>query len=159
MKRSPFKVHHRPPRESTQSSYSPRPRAPAVAIADGKARMVVPVPKSAPVVHEGYRRLVSLLPCINCGAIGRSQAAHGPTLGKGIKADDRTCVPLCADITARWGCHTLVDRYMLFTRAERAQRMAEWGRQTRAQIVAAGHWPAAVPLPDIEINPFNCEIA
>ena len=89
-------------------------------------------PKAAPVRDKSYLRFVASLPCINCGIEGRSQAAHGPTLGRGIKADDRTAVPLCADGPGSLGCHSQVDLYRAFQRAERAEKFKEWAEQTRA---------------------------
>lgn len=93
--------------------------------------MALMFPKSAPVRDASYRRWVSTLPCINCGAVGRSQAAHGPSLGRSIKADDRTCVPLCADGPGFVGCHTLADQYRLFGRHERAEKFAIWAKKTK----------------------------
>ena len=115
----------------------------------GKARMVVPVHKDSPVEHEGYRRLVAARPCIACGITGISQAAHGPTLGKSIKADDRSCVPLCADQPGRKGCHGLVDRYVMFNRDQRTEVMASWARRTQEAIVSEGLWPDELERPDV----------
>ena len=132
-RRTPLRAKAHPPRlVKTIEGYTPRPRAVAVAVADTRARMVVPVPKAAPQRDESYRRWVASLPCINCGQVGRSQAAHGPTLGRGIKADDRTCVPLCADSPGWQGCHTRVDQYREYPRAERAAKFARWQAQVRA---------------------------
>jgi hypothetical protein len=145
MKRTAFKRKPLPLRPCKTIDYAPRPRAAAVAVADTRARMVVPVDKVRPVTHEPYRRLVAALPCIHCGAVGRSQAAHGPALGRGKKADDRTCVPLCADQPGAIGCHTKADQYQLFNRWERARQFAEWGAMTRALIVSRGLWPKTLP--------------
>jgi hypothetical protein len=89
-------------------------------------------PKSSPVRDKSYRRWVGGLPCIRCGLDGHTQAAHGPSLGRGIKADDRTCVPLCADSPGRRGCHSLIDLYAVARREERAEMFAKWAEQTRA---------------------------
>ena len=94
--------------------------------------MVMSVPKSEPMRDEDYLRWVASLPCICCGIEGRSQAAHGPTLGRGIKADDLTAIPLCADSPAAQGCHTRVDQYQMFSREERAERMAAWAAEIQA---------------------------
>lgn len=112
--------------------YTIKPRAPALARSDGKARLVVPIPKLEPVRDEDYRRWVATLPCIRCGLEGYSQAAHGPSLGRGLKACDRSCVPLCADAGARQGCHSKVDQYIAYSRAERRERMAAWAREIQA---------------------------
>lgn len=150
MKRSGFKST--PPRPvKTLETYTPKPRA--VAVADTRARMVVPVPKADPIEHEGYRRLVAALPCIACGKWGRSQAAHGPALGKSIKCDDRTCVPLCAEELGDLGCHAKVDRYLMFGRRQRTEQLNEWGCETRAGIRADGNWPADLePWPEDEVH-------
>ena len=91
-------------------------------------------PKTRPVRDEAYRRLVAALPCVSCGAHGRSQAAHGPSLGRGIKASDMECFPLCADGPGRVGCHSRFDQYRLADRAERPSLAQRWAEQTRLQI-------------------------
>lgn len=52
--------------------------------------------------------LIRSLPCCQCGASPRSQAAHSNFgihgKGKGIKADDRYTIPLCHS------CHADLDR-------------------------------------------------
>ena len=82
-----------PYRPATQSTYTPRPRAKAVAQVDTRDKLVMQVPKADVVRDEGYRRLVATLKCINCGVVGRTQCAHAnsPASGKGLslKADDR----------------------------------------------------------------------
>ncbi len=50
---------------------------------------------------------IRTLPCCACGHGPRSQAAHtGVGSGMARKADDRTCVPLCAE------CHLAYDNGM-----------------------------------------------
>lgn len=140
MKRSGFKPKH-PMKEATQSTYTPRPRAPALRVHDGKARMVVPLPKSAPVRSEAYRRLVAAMPCMSCQRHGPSQCAHADE-GKGmsIKSDDRTCFPACVE------CHILIGASGMFSRDERRKIERLYGARTRAAILEAGDWPASVPL-------------
>lgn len=52
--------------------------------------------------------LIRSLPCCQCGASPRSQAAHSNFgihgKGKGIKADDRYTIPLCHS------CHSSLDQ-------------------------------------------------
>ena len=52
--------------------------------------------------------LIRSLPCCQCGASPRSQAAHSNFgqhgKGKGIKADDRYTIPLCHE------CHANLDQ-------------------------------------------------
>lgn len=64
---------------------------------------------------------IRLLPCCNCGAGARSQAAHSNFSehgkGRGIKADDAYAIPLCHN------CHGKLDQYnMGMTR----QQSLEW---------------------------------
>lgn len=51
---------------------------------------------------------IRLLPCVECGASPRSQAAHSNFgihgKGKGVKADDRYTIPLCVT------CHQNLDQ-------------------------------------------------
>ncbi len=140
MKRAGFKAKGWAPRPVKTIEYEPRPREVARSVTP--SGLALQLPKDSPVRHEGYRRLVASMPCIGCGLEGSSQAAHGPSLGRGIKADDRTCVPLCADSATKAGCHTKADKYISFGRSERADRFALWGRETRQKILRDGLWPA-----------------
>ena len=135
MKRTGFARKTPPPRPAKQIEYEPRPRATACARGDGRARMVVPVPKAAPVECEAYRRMVAARPCINCGLEKRSQAAH-PNTGKakGAKADDMLCFPLCADRPGVNGCHAQFDQHQLFEKAERAAVESDWTARTQAEL-------------------------
>ena len=100
-------------------------------------------PKLNPVRSEPYRRLVAMLPCINCGILGFSQAAHGPTAGLGIKSDDLGAFPLCIQHGADGiGCHVRYDRYMLGDIDWRREKAREWGAKTRADVLAMKSCPA-----------------
>ena len=150
MKRSPLKVQRPPgsraPRAPKQigAEYTIRPRTAAVAVA-GPARATVAVPKTVPVQHEGYRRLVAGLRCMACHRLG-CQAAHANTgKGTGTKTDDRLTFPLCADGPGRTGCHRLFDQGAMFTRAERRDVEPQWCQATRQEIRDAGLWPANLP--------------
>ncbi len=117
--------------------YTPRPRAPAVAVVDTRARLVVPVPKQEYVRDEDYLRWVASLPCAHCGREGRSQAAHSDDNGAGgkglgIKASDDTAYPACADEPGRRGCHWLIGTSGLFTKEQRHHLEANYSAQTRA---------------------------
>lgn len=126
--------------------YTVKPRATACARSDGRARMVVPCPKDLPVESEPYRRLVAALPCINCRLEGRSQAAHPNTgKGKGMKADDRLCFPLCH--VEGNNCHGRFDLYQLYGRALQTDLEPHWALQTQRAILSDGAWPAGLPLP------------
>ena len=91
-------------------------------------------PKSAPVRSESYRRLVAALPCIKCGIEGYSQAAHGPTMGRGIKASDMYTFPLCCTRPGVVGCHVEFDQYSGYTSARRHMLAAEWASKTRKAL-------------------------
>lgn len=134
-RRTPLRSKAPPPRPARQwEGPAPAVTPPRATLQrhDGKARMVVPVPKAQPLRDENYRLWVASLPCINCGIEGYTQAAHGPTLGKGIKADDRTCVPLCADRLGVQGCHSRADQYAEFHREARAAKFAQWAEQVQS---------------------------
>ena len=90
--------------------------------------------KDAPARSEAYRRLVAGLPCILCGLEGQSQAAHGPTLGRGIKASDLDCFPLCCDRPGVRGCHGQFDNFALFDADNRRTIAATWAEQTRKAL-------------------------
>lgn len=85
------------------------------------------VPKHERVIDEGYRRWVAMFPCLRCGLEGSSQAAH-PNFGrgKGQKADDTDCFPLCADRPGVLGCHTKHDQLIGLKLTERRQREREY---------------------------------
>jgi hypothetical protein len=108
----------------------------------------VPVEKDNAVRSEAYRRLVAAMPCKHCGRIGRSQAAHPPPQGKALKQDDRLVFALCADELMRAGCHKRFDQYELFPHDVALRWAARWAFETRAEILAAGDWPANLPMFD-----------
>jgi hypothetical protein len=104
----------------------------------------VPVEKDNAVRSEAYRRLVAAGPCKHCGRVGRSQAAHPPPEGKSLKHDDRLCFALCCDELMRRGCHPRFDLYELFPHDVALRVAARWAFETRAEILAAGLWPAGL---------------
>jgi hypothetical protein len=147
MKRTGFAPKFQPrPAKIIGDGYTLRPRGPACARSDGKARMVVQIPKATPVESEPYRRLVAARPCINCGLELYSQAAHPNTnKAKGAKADDRLCFPLCH--VGGNSCHPRFDLYQLYGRAMQSDLEPRWARETQRAIVSDGAWPAGLPLP------------
>ena len=162
MKRSGFKITWPPQRQATQSTYTPRARTPAVAIADGKARMVLAAPKRIYIRSQELREAYRLLPCqfwfgnAVCGLTDTCCChANAGIFGKGmgIKADDSRAAAGCQ------GHHWMLDQGSIWPKRER--RTLFWGAHVRSVqlLVHLGHWPAAIPLPDIEMNPFDCELA
>jgi hypothetical protein len=118
--------------------YTPRPRAAAVAISDGKARMVVPVPKRQYVRDKDYLRWVASLPCAHCGIEGRSQAAHSDDngaagKGMGIKACDSTAYPACAPTPGDQGCHARIGSSGLWPKETRRAMERDYAQRTRAK--------------------------
>ena len=139
MKRSAIKAKGWTPRpvKIIGDAYTVRPRAAAVAISDGKARMVVQVPKQTYVRDGGYLRWVASLPCAHCGVEGRSQAAHSDDngaggKGMGIKASDDTAYPACAPVPGDPGCHARIGSSGLWPKETRRAMEAEYAARTRA---------------------------
>lgn len=121
-----------PPRVKQWEGPRPTPRVAHVAVRDTRAHLVVPIEKTKPLRNKAYRMLVAALPCINCDIRGHSQAAHAPTLGKGIKASDREIFPLCC--VSGNDCHWKFDNYQLFNREDRALAASVWAARTRLKL-------------------------
>jgi len=142
MKRTAFKPKAPPPRPvKTYEVHTPRARAPAVAISDGKARMVVPVPKRDYLRDKDYRRWVAAQNCAHCGVEGYSQAAHSDDNGAGgkglaLKACDSTIYPACGPRTGEPGCHWLIGTSGQYTKAERHALEATYSQATWAAWLA-----------------------
>ena len=141
MKRGGFKpkVPARPDRPDRSAEFAsfqmPKPRAATIRIIDGKARMVVPVPKHPPVRDEAYRRLVAAMPCDHCQRPPPSQCAHADEgKGMGMKSDDDGCFPLCADSPGRVGCHTLIGSRGMFAKEQRRYLEQKYAQQTRDKL-------------------------
>lgn len=139
-----------PPREATQSTYTPTPRAPAFSF-------FVPLP-AAPLHKREYVRSPELLlacrliPCQHCGAddgtvcaAHSNWAAHGK--GKSIKADDNRVASLCAR------CHVpLLDQGSELSRAERITLWWAAHVRTVRELLQRRLWPATVPVPDLTVG-------
>jgi hypothetical protein len=154
MKRSGFKprFERKPER---QMDYTPRPRAVAVAICDGKARTSVAVPKRQYVRSASLLIACRALACQHCGRSGpdagvcaahSNWAIHGK--GKSIKADDNRVASLC------FLCHGWLDQGSTGTELEK--QVMWWAAHCRTvtELQARGLWPDGVSGPDIEGFPF-----
>lgn len=126
MRRSPFlrkapPAPVRPDRSDEFASFEPG-RAAARMATDLAVGDPIIVAKDDPVRSKEYRRYVAALPCYRCGAVGRSQAAHGDE-GKGmaIKSSDLTCWPGCGPFGDYPGCHYVVGTSGAFTREHRRE--------------------------------------
>lgn len=109
MKRSPMKRSLPPPRKPAKViEYTPRPRTPAqpVLVADGKARMVVPVPKAekakpgkrTPTVDEQrWMDAIVAYGCVACRIDGNGfvPAAVHHILRGGVRMGHLFTLPLC----------------------------------------------------------------
>ena len=148
MKRSSFKPKGFPPGPAKQVDYEPRPRAAAVAVHDGKARMVVPVPKFHYVRDERLRSMCQSMACQNCGRAGPESgvtwahsnwAIHGK--GKSIKASDVYVAALC------WLCHSMLDQGSAWTEAQKLMVWSQAHVKTIATATHEGTWPVGIPIP------------
>jgi len=150
LRRVAFRPKLPPARPCTQytGANPSTPRAQPVQISDGKARLVVPLPKENALQHQGYMALVRQLPCARCGFFrkGFIQFCHADE-GKGmaIKTDCRLGWPGCAPHDSRMGCHWYVGTSGEMPRASRRAFERSAGDSTRALIIASGKWPARLP--------------
>ena len=124
-----------PPKPPKQmDDYTVKPRAAAVAMA-GPARAIISLPKKPPLRDEAYRRAVAAMDCAHCGKAGPSQAAHADQgKGAGMKSDDDTCYPACADSPGRQGCHSFIGATGNFTRDQRRTLEANYAAKTRKAL-------------------------
>lgn len=101
------------------------------------ARVVFP--KTLTFRSEDLRRAVASLPCVCCGRIGHTQAAH-TNYGKGgaIKASDAALMALCADSPGFIGCHSRVDARSTMAKAERRDFEAEMVALTYIALMERG---------------------
>lgn len=137
----------RAPEEASQSKRTPAyVSGPIRSVVARSSKTALPFTKVVPLESEIYRRLVADMPCIRCGRVGQSQAAH-PNVdkAKGAKKDDRMCFPLCVQRLGEHGCHYLWDQHKLVPKGERGAVEQDWGRRTRFQVIAAGNWPLSLP--------------
>lgn len=108
------------------------------------------IPKNLRFESEPYRRLVAGMPCIFCGVVGRSQAAHMNGGGMGTKHDDRLIFPACADGPGYRGCHLRLDQGGEITKEVKRRREANAVLDTIETVVRAGLWLTGMPMPDLE---------
>lgn len=124
MSRSGFKprTYQRPPVVLTPIPQDMR-RGVMARVAD-EAR---PVPKVLTFRSEKHLARVRKLPCVDCGKVGETQAAHmNLSKGMAIKASDAATASLCVD------CHRRLDQGGQMTKDER--RAYEWEMVARTYI-------------------------
>lgn len=109
---------------------------------------VVAVAKTTYVRNKTLREAYRLIPCQACNAddgtvvcAHANEGAHGK--GMAIKAGDDRGASLC------FTCHSRLDQGSDMTRDER--RAFWWAAhiKTIPALVAAGHWPKHIPIPDL----------
>ncbi len=101
------------------------------------ARLIFP--KTLTFRSEDLRRAVASLPCVCCGRVGATQAAHTNTgKGGGIKASDAAIMALCADAPGFVGCHSRVDARSTMTKAERRAFEIEMVALTYIALIERG---------------------
>ncbi len=126
-------------------AYTPKPSAPLQPlerpVIRNRTSGIVVRAKECAVQSAAYMDLVRDMPCDRCGHPPRSQFCHSDE-GKGmrIKTDCRRGWPGCA------ACHFLVGSTGHLGREGRRQYEAEASARTRARIIAAGTWPARLPM-------------
>lgn len=126
-------------RGGVRASVAPLHRGVIAAVSE----RVQAVPKSEqPSQHAGYMASVRALGyCMNCGKSCRPQFCHADQgKGMGIKTDVRRGWPGCAE------CHWLIGTSGHYTKDERRGIEARLAHKTRAAVVAAGTWPARLPM-------------
>ena len=142
----------RPERERTlQPLYRLARPCEAVRVSEAAA----PVPKREYIRSKALREAYRLIPCQHCGrddgtvcCAHSNWGIHGK--GKSIKADDSLGASLCA------ACHVpLLDQGSALGRAERQALWWAAHVKTVTLLLADGHWPAGVPVPDTSTFPWS----
>lgn len=108
----------------------------------------VAVEKENALQHAGYMAAVRDLGyCMLCRRSCRPQFCHAD-MGKGerIKTDVRRGWPGCGPGEWGPGCHWLVGTSGNYAKQERRELEADLARRTRESVIAAGLWPARLPM-------------
>lgn len=90
-------------------------------------------PKPLTFRSEKLRRAVAELPCVCCGRVGMTQAAHSNQgKGMGIKASDALLAALCTE------CHSAMDQGGILPKEERRSFEMEMIAKTYVALMEAG---------------------
>lgn len=85
--------------------------------------------------HPAYLAAIRRLPCMCCGRVGATQAAHrNEGKGRGIKTDDRLAMALCLY------CHQDYDNGGVMTLDESRYFAEQMHQQTTDALKARGEW-------------------
>lgn len=152
MRRTPFrsKPLRQRRREGADVEREVKPWAAALSAATLKPRASTyaggtsgePVAKEEMSQHAGYMAAVRDLGyCMRCRIACRPQFCHAD-MGKGIgiKTDVRRGWPGCAE------CHWIVGTSGQYPKEQRRALEAELAQRTRQAVIAAGTWPANLPM-------------
>lgn len=100
------------------------------------------IPKFNYLRSDAYRRYVASHPCFGCSVEAWIQAAHPNQAkygkGRGIKAGDQFCFPLCGPRYGLMGCHQQLDLAVEMTKTERDDREDEYVGRMQAIARADG---------------------
>lgn len=153
LQRSGFKPKHAPRPVKRMDDYTPRPRLPAVAANDDKARMVVPVPKREVIRSKALREAYRKLPCQFIDQWGylcdrqdgtvccchSNWAEHGK--GMAMKADDSRGAAGCSQ------CHHELDQGKNWDADMKRKKWQGAHERSVRLLVSMGLWPADIPIP------------
>jgi len=110
---------------------------------------VTPVAKTNYVRSKKLREAYRLIPCQNCGrddgtvcCAHSNWAEHGK--GKSIKACDTRGASLCST------CHHAIDQGSTLSGQERRAIWDTAHRLSVLQLVALGHWPEWIQVPQVD---------
>lgn len=97
--------------------------------------------KEKPLQHLGYMAIVRMFPCARCGtnSLPRDFCHADEGKGTGIKTDCRRGWPGCRV------CHEFVGSSGKLGKEGRRAFEDKAGAETRADVLAAGLWPARLP--------------
>jgi hypothetical protein len=101
--------------------------------ASGVTARLIGIPKPLTFRSEKLRRAVAELPCVCCGRVGSTQAAHGNEgKGMGMKVSDAMLAALCTF------CHTELDQGRVMSKAERRAFALEMVAKTYVALMEGG---------------------
>lgn len=156
MKRTGFKPKAPPPRPARQWEGEAPAMTPARATlqrSDGKARMVVPVPKRPAVRSKALREAYRQLPCQFIDSNGYLCGRQDGTVccchsnwgehGKGMarKADDSRGASGCSQ------CHAELDQGHRWDADEKRLKWQGAHERSVRLLVSMGLWPSDIPIP------------
>jgi hypothetical protein len=93
--------------------------------------------------NDSLLAAVRQLPCVACGQVGKTQAAHSNQLrfgkGRGLKGSDAAIMALCASSFGKVGCHAELDQGSKMTKIEKQAFEYEHIALTLIALLESGH--------------------